>query len=125
MKTPSDVYRVVPVDLSQVVFERIRHKNSILEFSPELRLDVTMDEESGQLYIVEDAELGICAHAHTREDLVDEIAAQVAFNWHEYAQCEPEKLAKGARRVREALIARVSVKGEREMAATVFVRPAD
>lgn len=106
----TDVHRVVPVDLSPMLFERIRHADRLFAFDPALRLDVSMDEESGQLYMVEDEELGVCAFAHTREQLVEELSEQIAFNWREYAQCDPEKLAKGARRVRDALLARVSVK---------------
>jgi hypothetical protein len=106
-KRLTDVHRVVPVDTSPMIFEKIRRADRAFVFDPPLRLELNMDEESGQLYLAEDDNLGICAFAHTREQLVDEISEQVAFNWREYALCDPKKLAKGARRVREALLARV------------------
>lgn len=111
-KKLTDVYRVVPVDTSPMVFKQIRHSNRMFEFRDTLCLDVAMDEESGQLYVAEAPELGISAYAHTREELVEEIAEQIAFNWREYAECEPNLLAKGAQRLRDALLAHISAAKE-------------
>lgn len=111
-KKLTDVYRVVPVDTSPMEFKQIRHSNRVFEFKNALCLDITMDEESGQLYVAEAPEFGISAYAHTREELAEEIAEQVAFNWREYVECDPNLLAKGARRLFEVLVNNVSVAKE-------------
>lgn len=101
--------RRVPVDTSPMVFESIRFQDRIFKFEPPLRLDITrnQDDESESLYVASEDELGIHAYAETREQLAGEIAEQVAFNWDEYAQEAPDKLARGALRLREAMRARV------------------
>jgi hypothetical protein len=101
------VRRRVSVDMSPMVFECIRFQERVFKFQPPLRLNITRDDESGSLYVASDEELGIHAYAETREQLAGEIAEQVAFNWDEYAQEAPDKLARGALRLREAMRARV------------------
>lgn len=97
------------MDTSPMVFESIRFQDRIFKFEPPLRLDITrnQDDESESLYVASEDELGIHAYAETREQLAGEIAEQVAFNWDEYAQEAPDKLARGALRLREAMRARV------------------
>ena len=90
-----------------MVFECFRFQDRTFKFQPPLRLNITRDDESGPLYIASDEELGIHAHAETREQLIDEFAEQVAFNWDEYAQEAQEKLARGALRLRAAMRTRV------------------
>ena len=46
------------------------------------------------------------AYAQTREQLTDELAAQVFFLWDEYAQAEPDTLTEGAQALRDALLSR-------------------
>jgi hypothetical protein len=103
----TNVYRVHPVDTSPMIFERIHYRSRRFEIHPPLKLEPALDDESGQLYVAADEELGIHAYAHTREQLAEEIAEQIAFNWDEYAKEAPEKLAKGALRIREIMLARV------------------
>jgi hypothetical protein len=101
------VRRRGPVDTSPMEFECIRLQDRIFKFRPPLRLNITRDDETGSLYVASDDELGIHAYAETREQLAHEIAEQVAFNWDEYAQEAPDKLARGALRLRESMRARV------------------
>jgi hypothetical protein len=66
-----------------------------------------MDEESGQFYILKHPELGIDVFARTREELSDELAEQLLFQWDTYAQESPDRLSRGARQLREALLTRM------------------
>jgi hypothetical protein len=70
-------------------------------------LEPTMDDESGQLYRVEDPGLGIDVFAQTREQLADELAEQIIFQWDTYAREDPKRLTPAARRLRAALLARL------------------
>jgi hypothetical protein len=106
-KKLTDVYRVASVDTSPMVFERIYHQEHLYTLSPPLKLALSLDPESGQFYVASDDELDIHVYAQTREQLAEEVAAQIAFNWREYAQEAPEKLAKGALLLRQRLLARV------------------
>jgi hypothetical protein len=103
----SRVTRVEPIDLSPMSFDRIEWHGRQLVFDPPLTLEPTMDEESGQLYILTDKELGIDVFAQTRENVIDELAEQLVFQWDSYAREVPERLTPGARRLREALLKRM------------------
>jgi hypothetical protein len=107
-KRLTNVYKVAPVDTSPMVFERIRFHTRTFKIDPPLKLEPSLDEESGQLYVVTNDDLGIHAYAQTREQLAEEISEQIAFNWDEYAQEAPERLARGAQVVRQEMLARVS-----------------
>jgi hypothetical protein len=103
----SGVTRVEPIDLSPMTFDRIEWLGRQLVFDPPLTLEPTMDEESGQLYILIDEKLGIDVYAQTRENVIDELAEQLLFQWDTYAIENPERLTPGARRLREALRSRM------------------
>jgi hypothetical protein len=96
-----------PIDLSPMIFDVIEWGNRRLEFLPPLTLEPTLDDESRQLYRLEDQHLGIDVFAPTREQLSDELAEQIVFQWDSYAQEEPEKLTPAARRLRAALLERI------------------
>ena len=101
------VTRVEPIDLSPMTFDHIEWKSRRLILHPPLSLDPTMDEESGQLYILSDDELGILVFAQTREQLADELSGQLFFQWDAYARESPNRLTSSARRLRQALRARM------------------
>jgi len=102
----SNVTRIEPVDLSPLVFGAIDVGQRRLTARTELRFIPHLDEESQQLYVVEDATLDLCVHAPTREELADEIAAHLLFAWDEYAQADPQMLTPKAQELRNALRAR-------------------
>lgn len=102
----TDVTRIEPVDLSPLVFDTIELGKRMLKANPQLRLIPRLDQESQQLYVVEDEALDLCVHAHTREELADEIAAHLLLAWDEYAQVDPLTLTPKAQELREALRAR-------------------
>jgi hypothetical protein len=101
------VSRVEPIDLSPMTFSRSEWGDRVIAIEPALTLSPTMDEETGQLYVLDNPELGIHVFARTRDELSDELAEQLLFQFDTYAQESPERLSRGARRLREALLARV------------------
>jgi len=101
----SDVTRIEPVDLSPLVFGRIDFNGQTLTAITELRLTPKLDD-SQQIYVVEDTSLDLQAHAFTREDLADEIAAHIHFAWREYGQADPDALTSKAQELRDAIIAK-------------------
>ena len=48
-----------------------------------------------------------CPIARTREQLADELAEQLLFQWDAYVRERPERLTPPARRLREALMTRM------------------
>ena len=108
------VTRVEPLDLSPMTFDQIVWGSHRLKIDPPLSLDPTMDEESGQLYVLSDEGLGIHVFAQTREQLADELAEQLIFQWDAYARESPDRLTPPARRLRDALRTRMR---EDELAA--------
>jgi hypothetical protein len=104
----TNVYRVAPVDTSPMVFDRVHHKGRTFLAVPPLKLDLSLDQESEQYYVAEDKDLGLSVYAQTREQVSEDVAAQIAFNWDQYAQEAPEKLAKGALCLQAAMLKRVS-----------------
>jgi hypothetical protein len=99
----TDVYRIAPVDTAPMEFTSVRHGGRAFIFNDPFKLDIGMDEETGQLYTASDEATGIHVFAQTREQLAGELAEQIAFAWDEYATCDPSRLTVGAQRVREAL----------------------
>lgn len=96
-----------PVDLSPMIFSTVTWAGRTLRLHRPLVLTPTRDEESNQLYILTDQELGIDVFAPTRDQLADELAEQLLFQWDTYAQEQPDRLSRGARRLRQALLARL------------------
>jgi len=92
-----------PVDLSPMTFSQVTWAGRRLRIDPELTLWPTMDEESGRFFVLEYPELGIHVFAQTRDELADELAEQLFFQWDAYAQETPDRLSRGARELRKAL----------------------
>jgi hypothetical protein len=99
--------RVEPIDLSPMTFSRVAWAGRSLSIEPPLTLTPTMDEKSRQFYILECHDLNIDVFARTRDDLHNELAEQLVFQWDAYALESPDRLSRGARQLREALLARV------------------
>jgi hypothetical protein len=94
-------------DLAPMTFSRVAWAGRTLAIDPPRTLSPTMDEESGQFYILEYHDMNIDVFARTRDDLLDELAEQLLFQWDAYARESPDRLSRGARQLREALRARV------------------
>ena len=107
----TNVTRVSPVDLSPMTFDQVYWLGRLIIINPPLMLEPSMDEDSGQLYLLVDDELGIHVFARTREEVADELAEQVLFQWDTYALKSPENLSQGAKRLRQGLLARMREDG--------------
>ncbi len=103
----TNVTRVSPVDLSPLTFDHIDWLGRRLIIDPPLVLEPIRDKDSGQLYLLIDNDLGIHVFARTREEVADELAEQLLFQWDTYAVEAPENLSQGARWLKEQLIARM------------------
>lgn len=92
------------LDLSPMTFDHVEWGLRRLVIDPPLSIDPTLDEaESGPLYVLCDEGLGIRVFAQTREQLVEELAEQLIFQWDAYARESPDRLTAPAQRLREAL----------------------
>ena len=89
----SNVTRLQPVDLSPITLKVVHWGDRTFRFYQPLVLHPQLDEDSQQLYVVEDPSLTLIAYAQTREQLLQEINEQVALIWDEYVQAEDETLA--------------------------------
>lgn len=63
-----------------------------------------MDEDTSQLFVVEEPSIGIQVFAYTRDDLINEINEQILMMWDEYAQANVEDLASDAQHLRKQLL---------------------
>lgn len=99
-----------PPDLLPMEFSVLRHKKREFAFDPPLKLAVTFDKSDPSFLCAEEVELNIHAFALTRQKLAVEVAEQVALVWDEYACAEPDKLAKKAKLLRTAALARMKVR---------------
>jgi hypothetical protein len=108
---PDDVLACALIGVQQtaLLMAVASHKGRTFTIAPPLKLSLSLDEESEPFYVATEDNLDLHVYAPTREQVVEEVAAQLAFNWDQYAEEQPEKLAKGARELRDALLERVRV----------------
>ena len=104
----TNVTRVSPVDLSLFTFDDVDWLGRRLMITPPLVLQPALDQESGQLYVLVDHGLGIHVFAQTREEVADELAEQLLFQWDAYAMEAADNLSSGARWLRNNLLARMT-----------------
>ncbi len=100
----TDVNRIEPVDLSSILLKEVSYQNTKLRLKNPLMLTPYMDEESSQLFIVEDVNINLYVFAYTREDLIHEINEQIVIMWNEYIKDNIEKLAEDALELRQVLL---------------------
>lgn len=99
----SNVTQLQPVDLSPLHLKTVKWNNRIFRFSQPILLQPELDEESQQLYVVEEPCLTLYAYAQTREQLIQEISEQIAFMWDEYVQADDATLAPDALELKQHL----------------------
>ena len=99
----TDVTQLEPVDLSPITLKVVHSHGRDFRFRQPLTLKPSLDEESQQLYVVEAADLTLLAYAQTREQLLQEIAEQIAFMWDAYVNAVEDDLAADALRLRQRL----------------------
>lgn len=100
----SNVTRLQPIDLSPITLRSAHWSDRVFRFSEPLVLQPELDEESQQLYVVEEPSLTLVAYARTREQLLQEINEQVALIWDEYVQAEDETLALDALELKQRFL---------------------
>lgn len=104
-KQLSDVGSILPVDLEPAIFPTIDLGEFRYTFEPALAITPELDEETKQYFGAEIPDLGIVACGRTRDELFDDVNAQIAFVWTEYVLAEDATLSDDAielkNRVRE------------------------
>lgn len=105
-KSLTDVSRIEPVDLSQMIFDSFEQGERALRLDPPLVLEPFLDEESQQLLIVTDDAFDLRVYAQTREQLADDLAAEMFFLWDEYGKEPAEQLTVTAQQLQAALLNR-------------------
>jgi hypothetical protein len=103
----SGVSRDAMIDLSPMTFAQVEWKARQLVIDPPLALETFLDEESGQLYVLVQDDLGIHVFAQTPEQLAAELVEQLFFLWDACARESQDRLTAPAQRLREALLARM------------------
>ncbi len=102
----TDVTRIEPIDLSPLTVDRIERGNRVLRANPPLKVEPHLDDETQQLYVVDEPSLDLHIYAYSREDLADELAEHLFFAWDAYAQASPDELTSKAEELRQLLLAR-------------------
>lgn len=82
-----------PIEIREIVIDNVRYRAA-----PPLRFEVKFDSQDC-LYDLQ-GDFGILVHAATRDDLEDMLRDNLDMLWVEYAQEDPEKLARSARNSR-------------------------
>jgi hypothetical protein len=101
------VIRLGAIDLSPLSLKAVSWNTHQFRFMEPLVLQLALDE-SKQLFVVEEPDFGLYAFAQTREQLVQEIAEQIAFMWDAYVNVSEDMLASDALRLRQRLLQTVS-----------------
>jgi hypothetical protein len=96
----ADVTRIEPIDLSPMTFDLLEQAGRSLRLDPPLTVVPSLDD-SEQLYVISDDELGLHLFAQTREQLAEELAEQLVFSWDADATEDPSGPAESGQRVRD------------------------
>jgi hypothetical protein len=86
----TDVTRIEPIDLSPMTFDLVEFGDRSLRLDPSLTIVPTLDD-SEQLYVISDDELGLHLCAQTREQLAEELAEHLVFSWDTNAAEDPSR----------------------------------
>lgn len=90
----TEVFSIQPVDLSDMtLMGKVQQNERSLKVISPIVLTPVLDEESKQLYVLEDDSLKIHVFAQTREELMFNLIEQIYFLWDTYGNPDPaEKL---------------------------------
>lgn len=102
-KSLSDVMQIEAVDLSPMTFDRVEFGDRVFRLREPLTLTPTLDESEQYMELCDDT-LDLFVYAQNREQLVDELAEQIAVLWDEYAQEDPANLSDTAVSLQERLL---------------------
>ena len=99
----TDVIRIEPLNLDSIHIEDIKIDGIDHRLPKRLVFAPRLDDETGQLLVVDDDELSLHAAASTRAELVDEIRQLLSFLANEYALADPTTLTPRAALLRQRL----------------------
>ena len=91
------------IDLSPITLTVVHWQGRDFHFKQPITLKPFLDDESQQLYAVENPELTLLAYAQTREQLLWEVGEQIAFMWDAYVKSSEDTLAPDALSLRHRL----------------------
>lgn len=94
-------------DLSPIILGGVQWRGREFRFSRTLSFDLSLDD-SQQWYIAENAELQLMVYAPTRDELLQEIAVEIAFKVDFYVKAPDNDLAPDALRLKTRLASIVS-----------------
>jgi hypothetical protein len=83
-------------DLSPLVVETLQWQGRVLRANSPLVLLPHLDEETRQLYVVENPELDLTVCGSTRDELVEELTEYLFLTCDAYANDPPEQLTEKA-----------------------------
>jgi hypothetical protein len=101
-KKITGVIDIQEVDLSPIAIGVIDCVGKTLKFRNQLLLTPTLDE-SEQLYTINYPDLVLELFAYTRKELIDDIKADIAFLWEEYAKANDGELTADAQDLKRRL----------------------
>jgi hypothetical protein len=96
----ANVTRIEPVDLSPMTFDLVEHDGRSLRLDPPLTVVPTLDD-SEQLYVISDDELGLHLFAQTREQLAEELAEHLVFSWDTDVAEDPSRPIESAQHLHD------------------------
>jgi hypothetical protein len=102
-KSITDVDYIGDLDLSPFVLSIAETDAGSLKFRKPLILNPILDETE-QLIVLENSDLGIHVFAHTRSELYDELVEHLGVLWSEYVREDSSKLDSKARELRDRLM---------------------
>jgi hypothetical protein len=103
----TDVTRIEPVDLSPITIREIPKQDKKLCFKTPLVLTPKLDEETEQLLVIEEPQIGLHVFAYSRDEITHEINDQLLMMWDEYVNVSPNELALDAGQLREKLLNKI------------------
>jgi hypothetical protein len=99
----TNVTQLEPVDLSPITLKTVQWQGQTFRFNRPILLQPELDEESSQLYVVENADLALISYAQTREQLLQDVSEQIAFMWDAYVETK-DALAPDALKLKQRLV---------------------
>lgn len=102
----TNVSQIEAIDLSTMEFENIEYGGRILKAKSILRFNPCLDDETKQLFVLDDESLDLHVFAPTRVELVEELMHHIVFAWDAYAQAGENELTSAAQELRVAYLNR-------------------
>jgi hypothetical protein len=102
-KKITEVENIEELDLSPFVLSECNYENYSLKFNTPISISIEQDETK-QLLLAKLADIGLDVVAYTREDLYDEILADIRDLWENYVAEDETKLTEKAKRLRANLL---------------------